>query len=424
MNILHTSDWHLGQTLFGRKRNEEFQGFLLWLRQTILSENVDVLLVSGDVFDSGLPSNQAQAMYYRFLRDVSAGPCRHIVITAGNHDSPSFLDAPQSLLSSMGIHVIGRALEPEQEVLLLRDEGGAPELIVCAVPFLRDRDLYRASPGDSVDERDRLLADGLRDHYRRCAEQAERLRAEVGRHAPARASVAPVPVVAMGHLFASGGVTVEEDGVRDLRIGSLGQVEADIFPAGFDYVALGHLHIPQVVGHQERIRYCGSPLPMGFGEARQQKQVELVSLEGGSLTVRALPVPCFQRLEQIRGDRDAIEARLDELERQGESVWVEVRHSGTGAASELRDRLMQKNLKSVQILAVRRERTAEAGLIPEHELETLEDLEAGDVFERRLADMKQACGCDDARLDALRGTYAEAVRSFMQKEEDESPCES
>lgn len=422
MNILHTSDWHLGQTLFGRKRNDEFQSFLHWLQQTIVSENVEVLLVSGDVFDSGLPSNQAQTMYYRFLRDVSAGPCRHIVIISGNHDSPSFLDAPKSLLSSMGIHVIGRALEPEQEVLLLRNEEGRPELIVCAVPFLRDRDLYRASPGDSVDERDRLLAEGLRDHYRCCAEQAEQLRSELLRtdaDAPA-----PLPVIAMGHLFTTGGLTVEEDGVRDLRIGSLGQISTDIFSPVFDYVALGHLHIPQRVGQQEHIRYSGSPLPLGFGEARQQKQVELVSVENGAVAVRPLPVPCFQKLEQVCGDRDAIEARLDELERQGGSVWVEVRHTGAGSASDLRDYLMQKSLKSVQILAVRRERAVECGLAPEHELETLEELAADDVFERRLADLKQARGSEKAQLEELRRTYAEAIRSFMQKEEEESPCGS
>jgi exonuclease SbcD len=413
MNILHTSDWHLGQTLFGRKRHDEFQRFLDWLRQTIIDEHVDVLLVSGDVFDSGLPSNHAQTLYYRFLRDVSAGPCRHIVITAGNHDSPSFLDAPQSLLSAMDIHVTGRAREPEEEVLLLRDAEGRPQLIVCAVPFLRDRDLFRASPGDSVDERDRLLAEGLRDHYLRCAEEAERLRGG-----------ADIPIIAMGHLFTTGGLTLDGDGVRDLRIGSLGQIGADVFPSTFDYVALGHLHVPQTVRGQERIRYCGSPLPMGFGEARQQKQVCLVQSEGRELTVRPLSVPLFQKLEQVRGDREHIEARLDELEAQGEPVWVEVRHAGEGLASDLRDRLMQKKLEFVNILAVRRERTAEASLAPEHEMETLEELDADDVFERRLADMKEAGHASEAQLQDLRDTYREALRTFLQLDEGEGPCAS
>ena len=413
MNILHTSDWHLGQTLFGRKRHEEFQRFLDWLRQTILDERVDVLLVSGDVFDSGLPSNHAQALYYRFLRDVSAGPCRHIVITSGNHDSPSFLDAPQSLLGSMGIHVVGHAREPEEEVLLLRDADGRPELIVCAVPFLRDRDLFRAVPGDSADERDRHLADGLRDHYRRCAEEAERQRGGMD-----------IPIVAMGHLFTSGGLTLDGDGVRDLRVGSLGQIDADVLSASFEYVALGHLHVPQAVRGQERIRYCGSPLPMGFGEARQQKQVCLVQCQGRALTVRPLSVPVFQKLEQIRGDRDDIEARLDELEAQREPIWVEVRHTGEGLASDLRDRLMQKELAFVSILAVRRERTAEAGLAPEHELETLEELDADEVFERRLADLKEAGKASEAQLRDLRDTYREALRSFRQLDEGEGPCAS
>lgn len=413
MKILHTSDWHLGQSLFGRKRNDEFQRFLDWLRQIIADEQVDVLLVSGDVFDSGLPSNQAQAMYYRFLRDVSAGSCRHIVITAGNHDSPSFLDAPQALLSAMDIHVIGSALAPEEEVLLLHDESGHPQLIVCAVPFLRDRDLFKAAPGDTADQRDRLLADGLREHYRRCAEQAELLRHGTD-----------IPIIAMGHLFTTGGLTLDDDGVRDLRIGSLGQVDAEVFPAAFDYVALGHLHVPQVVRSDERIRYCGSPLPMGFGEARQQKQVCLVETEGRRVSVRSLHVPLFQKLEQVRGDRDAIEARLDELEAQGESVWVEVRCTGNGLASDLRDRLMQKKLNFVSILAVRRERCAEACLAPDHELETLEELDADEVFERRLADLKDSGKADAPQIDELRRTYRDAVRSFQQRDEGEGPCAS
>ena len=251
MKILHTSDWHLGQALYGRKRHEEFRLFLEWLIQVLRDEAVDVLLVSGDIFDSGLPSNQAQALYYRFLCEAAKSPCRHIILTAGNHDSPSFLDAPQALLQAMDVHVIGHALEPDEEVLLLNDAKGLPELVVCAVPFLRDRDLYRLRLDGDTDERDALLAHGMHEHYRRCAEKAEALRSLTSQRFP---DCPPLPVIAMGHLFAAGGTVGEDDGVRDLRIGSLGQISADIFPPCFDYVALGHLHGPQKVNKEERIR--------------------------------------------------------------------------------------------------------------------------------------------------------------------------
>ena len=142
MKVLHTSDWHIGRTLYGRKRYEEFEAFLNWLAETIQQEQVDALLVAGDIFDTSTPSNRAQELYYQFLGCVAASSCRHVVLIAGNHDSPSFLNAPRELLKALHVHVIGSIPEKrEDEVLLLRRADGSPELIVCAVPYLRDRDI-------------------------------------------------------------------------------------------------------------------------------------------------------------------------------------------------------------------------------------------------------------------------------------------
>ena len=142
MKILHTSDWHIGRTLYGRKRYEEFESFLTWLVETIQQNEIDALLVAGDVFDTSAPSNRAQELYYRFLCRVAASSCRHVVVIAGNHDSPSFLNAPRELLKALNVHVVGSSSESlEDEVLVLRSELNAPELIVCAVPYLRDRDI-------------------------------------------------------------------------------------------------------------------------------------------------------------------------------------------------------------------------------------------------------------------------------------------
>ena len=148
MNLLHTSDWHLGRALYGRKRYEEFAAFLDWLADTIERERIDVLLVAGDVFDTSAPSNRAQGLYYRFLCRVAASSCRHVVVVAGNHDSPSFLNAPRELLKELHVHVVGSSTpdHPEDEVLVLRNAQDAPELIVCAVPYLRDRTSARPRP--------------------------------------------------------------------------------------------------------------------------------------------------------------------------------------------------------------------------------------------------------------------------------------
>lgn len=278
LTILHTSDWHLGRRLYGRMRYEEFEAFLDWLKVTIIENKVDMLIVAGDIFDTMTPSNKAQALYYEFLGEVAATKingepcCQHIVIVAGNHDSPTFLDAPSGVLKFLNVHVIGTACEEvSEEVLTLKDHHEQPLCIIAAVPYLRDRDVRGSFAGESGQDKDANVLKGIRAHYDGVAASAkaeqEVLIKAHGRH---------IPIIATGHLFAAGGKTTEDDGVRDLYVGSLGKVSADMFDDCFDYVALGHLHVPQRVGASEHIRYSGSPIPMGFGEARQQKQVLLI----------------------------------------------------------------------------------------------------------------------------------------------------
>ncbi|MEO5348018.1 MAG: exonuclease subunit SbcD, partial [Magnetococcus sp. YQC-9] len=118
MKICHTSDWHLGHTLRGQRRDIEFSAFLDWLLATLHRERVEALLIAGDLFDSATPTHRAQELYYRFIARVASTGCRHVVVIAGNHDSPTLLDAPKALLSALEIHVIGTALaDPRDEVI-------------------------------------------------------------------------------------------------------------------------------------------------------------------------------------------------------------------------------------------------------------------------------------------------------------------
>jgi exonuclease SbcD len=377
MKILHTSDWHIGRTLYGRKRYEEFEAFLAWLAETIQHHAVDVLLVAGDVFDTSVPSNRAQELYYRFLRRVAASSCRHVVVVAGNHDSPSFLEAPKELLKILDVHVIGSASDNlEDEVLLLRNEQGAPELIVCAVPYLRDRDIRVAEAGESIEDKERKLLDGIRNHYAAVAALAEQKRKELG---------LAVPIVATGHLFAAGGQTVEGDGVRDLYVGSLAHVTAGIFPACFDYLALGHLHAPQKVSGSETMRYSGSPLPMGFEEAKQQKYVCRIAFHDMTPSVQLLDVPVFQKLERLQGDWDDIAKRIAELSATDSPQWLEVIYEGDEVIGDLRERLETAiSGTQIEILRVKNNRITDRVLGQIHEQETLDDLNVTDVFERCL----------------------------------------
>lgn len=275
LTLLHTSDWHLGRRLYGKPRYDEFKQFLDWQLQTLREQKVDVLLIAGDIFDTTAPSNQAQNLYYDFLSQVCHTDCRHVIIVAGNHDSASFLEAPKQLLKAFNIHIIGSMSDtPTDEVITLSDKAGQPELIVMAVPYLRDRDVRTVGYGERLDDKERKLAQGIKAHYAQIADiaiaQQAQLKAKYKRS---------IPIVATGHLFTVGGQTMEGDGVRDLYVGSLGSIGAEIFHPQIDYVALGHLHIPQAVGGQPHIRYAGSPIAMGFGESRQQKQVHLLRFD-------------------------------------------------------------------------------------------------------------------------------------------------
>lgn len=406
MKILHTSDWHLGRALYGRKRYEEFEAFLNWLAALIESENIDVLLVAGDVFDNSTPSNHAQELYYRFLYRLAAAPNRHVVITAGNHDSPSFLNAPRELLKFLNIHVVGCASEsPEDELIMIAGPDDEPRLIVCAVPYLRDRDIRTAEAGESVEDKERKIIEGIRAHYRMVYDAAQEKRSRLKK---------PVPIVAMGHLYTEGGKTVDGDGVRELYIGSLLHVGMDVFPECIDYLALGHLHIPQTVGGSEFIRYSGSPLPIGFGEAAQEKSVVLVEFSDEAPSVAIIPVPCFRELKTLRGDWQTIARDIDRLKSRGSSAWLEIIYEGDEIAGDLRTRLDEAIAGSgLEILPIKNNRVLERAMSGMDTEVTLDDLDVTDVFKRCL----EAHNIPEEQRPALLSAYQEIMVSLNEQDQ-------
>ncbi len=379
MKILHTSDWHLGRSLYGRKRYDEFAAFLDWLSDTIETQAVDVLVVAGDIFDNSTPSNRAQELYYRFLCKVANSCCRHVVVIAGNHDSPSFLNAPKELLRALNVYVVGAMTErPEDEVIVLHDGQNNPEAIVCAVPYLRDKDIRTVEAGETIDDKNAKLMEGIQKHYAEVVAIAEQKSSEL-------ILKSKIPIIAMGHLFAAGGQTVEGDGVKELYIGSLAQVAKEVFPPSIDYLALGHLHVPQCVGGTDHIRYSGSPIPMGFGESRQQKRVVLIEFGETAPLVQDLPVPCFQQLERVTGSLDEIHKRLEKLKQDDSSAWLEIEYTGKDVIGNIREMLDETLAGSgMEILRVKNKQLMDRVMSAIHEDETLDDLDENDVFERCL----------------------------------------
>ena len=280
MRLLHTADWHLGQSLHGVSREPEHARFLDWLEGELVRRAVDLLIIAGDVFDAQNPPVSAQRQLYRFLaRARQVRPGLAVAIIAGNHDSGGRLEAPSPLLMELGVRVVGAlarkgdgSLDLEQLLLPL---AGA---WCVAVPYLRPADLPAGDAGVGSDG-DELA--GTRAVY------DELLAAARARRRPGE------PLILVGHCYMAGGALSEFSERRILR-GGLQALSAALFPPDIDYVALGHLHRAQSVAGREAVRYSGSPLPLALDEADYPHQVVVAEFAAGRLAgLEAVRVPRF-----------------------------------------------------------------------------------------------------------------------------------
>lgn len=404
MKILHTSDWHLGRTLYSKKeRHEEHAAFLEWLLHTIKDNSINLLLIVGDIFDTVSPSSSSQKMYYDFLIKVKQVGCENVIVVGGNHDSPSFLNAPKDILAALNVTIIGNATENiKDEIIVVRDSSGNPNIIVCGVPFLRERDISRFAEGESYTDRSKRINQNIKKHYEEIAKLAEDIRTELGRE---------VPIIATGHLSVAGGQRNEDDGVRETYIGNIEAVGSDIFPDTFEYVALGHYHIPSKI--KEHIRYCGSPIPMGFGEAKQTKCVYIIDFTKAT-TIETKEIPVFQKLESIVGDKNYIENRLKEVKKENTSVWVEVVYNGDEILPDFTAWVNEQITGSkIEVLKLQNRQYLSDGLSSKDTSESLEKLSVFDVFDK-LLDKKNI---SEEQKKELQETYKEIVDQLNIEEE-------
>ncbi|HDL6512227.1 TPA: exonuclease subunit SbcD [Yersinia enterocolitica] len=376
MRIIHTSDWHLGQHFFTKSRAAEHQAFLHWLIEQIKENQVDALIVAGDIFDTGAPPSYARELYNRFVVELQPTNCQ-LVVLGGNHDSVSTLNESRGLLSYLNTTVISCASSNlDQQVIILKDRQNYPAALLCAIPFLRPRDLVTSQAGESGGQKQLALQEAIAAHYQALYQRAVELRTELG---------LPLPIIATGHLTTVGVTT--SDSVRDIYIGTLDAFPAHAFPPA-DYIALGHIHRAQQVAKTEHIRYSGSPIALSFDELSKEKSVYLVEFAQQALaSVTPIFIPQFQPMQLIKGDLAQIEQQLTKFaDHQGLPVWLDIEVATQDYLTDIQRRIQALAAElPVEVVLLRRSKEQRNNSIERQEKETLNELSVTDVFERRLA---------------------------------------
>lgn len=380
MKILHTADWHLGQLFHEYDRTFEHQQFLIWLLETIKTEEIEVLLVSGDVFDISNPSAASIRMFYSFLqKSTQENPNLQIVITAGNHDSASRLEAPKPLLESSNIHIIGTveknadgSINYEKMIIPLRNNLGEIQSWCIAIPFLRTGD-YPA-----VLEASNPYAEGVAKLY----EEAFTFVKGIKKHNQ--------DIIAMGHLHTQKAVTTDMDKSERLIMGGVECVAADAFHPEIKYVALGHIHKAQKIGGNEHIRYSGSPLPMSFSERNYKHQVVIFNLENEITDLKMLEIPVTIPLLQIPSKPAVLEEVIKQLfalkdkNDQEPAPYLEVQvlleEPEPGLRHKIETALIGKNVQLARIQPHYRQKSQDTPEFIGQEL--LSELQPVDVFSK------------------------------------------
>lgn len=338
MRILHTADWHIGQRLHERQRHDEHTEFLNWLLDTIQEHKVELLLVSGDIFDTALPSAEATKLYYGFLYRLFNETEADTVIIAGNHDSPRHLEAPREFLKMGRIRVVGLVTQPDECVFTFPSEN--PRVAVAVVPYLSEDRLPHVSYESEIEKSERYR-ECLKTFYSECVSYMPKT----------------LPKILMGHLFVQGGNIIGSERKiqgqphsgfgRNIQIGGTTAIHTSDFPDGVDYVALGHLHRPQTIeGTAFPIRYSGSPIPMRFNETDYRKKVFLLELsDDGTLTQHEdIEIPIFKELCIVEGDETAILSAAMTEKWDGKYIQVKLKLSTpkVGISDEIRQAFDQR----------------------------------------------------------------------------------
>lgn len=306
MKVLHTSDLHIGKNLHKHRINFAHEHFFDYLIDKIVTDKIDLLLISGDIFDTSYVSVATQKVFYNFLeRLAKIETLKDTVIISGNHDLASMLDLASPFLEKHNIHII-TSINIEDQILTLKDNN-IPYCNIVAIPFLREKDIKPNLESDNIIDIQKELEKALINHYKKVDEYIE-----------ANLDLS-LPTISLMHLFASGSSTtteIEGEKHRDIYVGKLKSINANNFPKNIDYYALGHIHKPQIVNKDERIVYSGSPISLNFGEKTPKQLIELTFTDK-KFTKKKIILPKFLNLEQITA------SSIEDIQNQLKQIDIE-----------------------------------------------------------------------------------------------------
>jgi DNA repair protein SbcD/Mre11 len=343
VKILHTADWHVGKILKNQPRFDEHQAVLAELVRLAGAEDVDMVIVAGDLFESSVPSPQAQSLVMGTLLRLAENG-RQVIAFAGNHDNPELIDKVyRPVLGRLGVHVIGRPKSPRNGGTVTVTTRNKEQATVAVLPFVSYRFAVRAAEAVLHDTAQHSL--DYAGHVRRIVE------------ALSEGFVPDAVNIVTAHATLLGGR--RGGGEREVQTLLGYELPAQVFPASAHYAALGHLHRYQEIDGPCPIAYSGSPLALDFGEEGNQAVALVVTATAGSRAhVRAVPVTGGRQLRTLRGTLDQV---IAEGELAGEAYLrvVLTQQTSAGIGDLIRDKL--PNVLDVQLAEEFRPRRSAGG---------------------------------------------------------------
>ncbi|RTY91389.1 exonuclease subunit SbcD [Flavobacterium sp. RSP46] len=315
LKIIHTADWHLGQTFLQKSRIEEHTYFIDWLLKTIQTQVIDAIIIAGDIFDVSSPSIEAINKYHYFLLEAYKLKVQ-VIIIGGNHDSASRLNSYKDIFKILNVSIVGGDLNNVGELIPVYKRGTTnAAAVIAAVPYLRDGDIRKIIEGETVNEAHGLFTSEVKKHYDNLLKQA-------------KTNYPGVPVIGTAHLYVTGCILSEpaEKRMHSL-VGTLGQIPSSVFSVGYDYIAMGHIHKPQMVQHPDNViaKYAGSPISLSFNERNDLKEITVLTIADNKIAHESLPIPLQRSVIRFEGKADEIIEKIKLHEHsQVLPTWAEI----------------------------------------------------------------------------------------------------